>query len=153
MATQNLEFIVKPFDALTTKELYSILHVRAEVFVLEQTCFYSDLDNKDDVAIHVFNKDERGIPAYLRIFPPGIDHKLAVIGRVLTRMDMRGTGLGRKIVAFAIDYIRKNMPSAGIKISAQSHLKRFYGELGFVSVGEDYLEDGIPHIEMKLVFS
>ncbi|MGC4044204.1 MAG: GNAT family N-acetyltransferase [Armatimonas sp.] len=137
------------FDDLTVPELYKILAARAEVFVVEQTCPYQDLDNHDQQGWHLLGEAKSGeLAAYLRILPPGEKYTEAAIGRVLTSASFRGTGIGRVLVSQGIAQCEGLYPNAGIRISAQAHLEKFYGSLGFQTVSDVYDEDGIPHIEM-----
>ncbi|AVK86945.1 GNAT family N-acetyltransferase [Lysinibacillus sp. B2A1] len=139
---------VKEFNQLTTKELYEILKVRAEVFVVEQQCIFQDLDSKDEVSYHLFIEDNSEIVAYLRILPPNISYSEAAIGRVLTKAEHRKKGISRKLVQNAINFVTDSLGEQTIRISAQAYLLKFYNDLGFESVSEVYLEDGIEHIEM-----
>ena len=141
----------KTFDQLTTLELYSILRLRAAVFVVEQDCVYQDVDNKDQKAIHVFAKQDEEVVAYTRIFKAGAYFQEASIGRVVVLPAKRGTGLARDMMLQAIVYIEQNLPDKTIRISAQTYLKEFYASLGFKQVGVEYLEDGLPHIGMLRV--
>jgi ElaA protein len=146
-----MNWIIKPFESLNTKELYQILQVRNEVFIVEQDCPYQDLDNKDFASLHLWKEDATGaIAAYCRLLPAGISYKEPSIGRVLTSATNRGLGLARAMMEDAIAYIQKEWRTHHIRISAQLYLKAFYESLGFQQVGETYLEDAIPHIEMLL---
>lgn len=134
----------KAFDELSAHELYAILALRGRVFVVEQNCPYLDPDGVDPVSRHVWATDGTAISAYLRIVPAGVKFAEVSIGRVITAPEARGTGLGKELM-------RRGIAAAGagpIRIGAQAHLEKFYGELGFVRAGEPYDEDGIPHIEM-----
>lgn len=139
---------IKKFDELSIKELYAILQLRSEVFVVEQDCVYQDLDDKDQKAHHVigFKMDE--IVAYTRIFKPGDYFKEASIGRVTVKISERKHGYGRDIMLDSIKAIEDLFEASTIHLSAQLYLKKFYSSLGFEQVGEGYLEDGIPHIAM-----
>ena len=143
-----MELVVKHFKALSLEELYEILRVRAAVFVVEQTCVYQDLDEKDQSAYHVFLKDENGIKAYLRVLDKGVSYEDASIGRVLT-VD-RGCGLGEKIVTEGIKVAKEKFQADRIRISAQLYAKGFYEKAGFKQVSDEYLEDGIVHVAMVL---
>lgn len=143
-----MELVVKPFDELSLEELYEILKVRAEVFVVEQNCAYQDLDDKDKYSYHVFLKDETGIQAYLRVVDKGVSYEEVSLGRVLTVK--RGCGLGKRIVLEGIKIAKEKMNADRIKIGAQTYAKGFYEKVGFKQVSEEYLEDGIPHIKMLL---
>ncbi|KAA5536628.1 GNAT family N-acetyltransferase [Taibaiella lutea] len=141
----------KSFESLDTIELYKILQLRAEVFIVEQTCYYQDVDNKDLKAIHLWHEDENGtINAYCRLLPAGISYKEPSIGRVATAIQNRKEGLGRMMMQLAIEFIKESFQSDAIRISAQEYLQVFYESLGFKKNGDVYDEDGIPHIEMLL---
>jgi len=140
----------KTFEALTTQEIYSILRLRATVFVVEQDCVYQDVDNKDQKAIHVFALVKEEVIAYTRIFKKGDYFQEASIGRVVVLPSQRGKGLAREMMLQAITYIANVIGENSIRISAQTYLQEFYGSLGFEQVGVEYLEDGLPHIGMLL---
>jgi ElaA protein len=139
---------IKKFDELTTKELYEILKVRAEVFVVEQDCVYQDLDLKDEDAYHLFGENQGEVICYLRILPKGAVYHEVAIGRVLTKQTYRKKGLSRELVKKAINYIISDIAENEIRISAQAYLLRFYESFGFKKTSEIYLEDGIEHVEM-----
>ncbi len=141
----------KTFNELTTAEIYSILRLRAAVFVVEQDCVYQDVDNKDQKAIHVFAKQDEEVIAYTRIFKAGAYFQEASIGRVVVLPSKRGTGLARDMMLQAIQYVVQNFSDKTIRISAQTYLKEFYASLGFKQVGVEYLEDSLPHIGMLRV--
>ena len=143
-----MEWIIKRFDQLTTLELYELLKVREEVFVMEQECLYHDLDSKDFNATHMFALEDNQMVCYLRILDKGVSYDEVSIGRVLTKPAYRRKGYGEQIMARAIDYIENVMGEGKIRISAQAHLEKFYGDLGFEVVSDVYLEDGIEHYEM-----
>lgn len=138
----------KTFAELSVDELYRILALRQRVFVVEQTCYYQDCDDHDQAAVHVWTTRQGAIVAYARVLPPGEKFEEGSIGRVLTAPEARGTGEGRAIVRRAIAVVERRFGAVPIKISAQSHLLRFYTELGFARVGDEYLLDNIPHIDM-----
>ena len=138
----------KTFSELNNEELYQILRLRTEVFVVEQNCVYQDLDNKDQKAIHIYYKENNEIVAYTRIFKSGDYYKNPSIGRVVVSKKNRGKELGKKIMIYSIEFIKKNIKGEKIELSAQKYLDKFYKELGFYKKGEDYLEDGIPHQRM-----
>lgn len=139
---------VKTFEELNLEELYSILQLRSEVFVVEQDCVYQDLDGKDKKAIHVIGKKEDKIVAYTRIFKPGAYFNEASIGRVVVAKEQRKYGYGAIIMEASIKAVKNRIKEDTIRISAQTYLIRFYNSLGFKALGEEYLEDGIPHIAM-----
>ena len=140
--------VVKTFSELSIQELYQILRLRSDVFVVEQECVYQDLDNKDQNAIHIFQKEENQIIAYTRVFKKGDYYSNPSIGRVVVSKKKRGKQLGKKIMIYSIDYIKKNLKDDKIELSAQKYLDKFYKDLGFYKTGKDYLEDGIPHQRM-----
>ncbi len=150
MYSQNLiidKAFVKKLSDLSPDELYGILQARNEVFVVEQQCVYQDADGYDREALHVVLPYEEGIGAYCRILPPGIKYTEWSIGRVLTAGAARGKKLGHLLMTTALDTIAAH-GGGGIRISAQAYLQRFYESHGFVRIGDEYLEDNIPHIEM-----
>ena len=140
--------VVKMFNELSNQELYKILRLRSEVFVVEQDCIYQDMDNKDHKAIHLLYKEDDELVGYTRIFKAGDYYENACIGRVVVVKSERGKDLGKKIMFESIKYIKENLEEEKIELSAQKYLDKFYRDLGFYSVGEGYLEDGIPHQRM-----
>lgn len=145
-----MRWTCKTFSALSLEELYAILALRAEVFVVEQECPYQDLDGKDQQALHLCAYDEANVlVAYTRILNKGISYPAyASIGRVITKATVRGTGLGYELMERSAEKLFEYYGPQSIKISAQAHLQNFYGKLGYVGVGEEYLEDDIPHRAM-----
>jgi ElaA protein len=152
MINPPLEYSCIPFKQLSVYELYACMKLRQEVFIIEQDCNYLDADGKDLDSHHVMGKDNAGfIKSYARILPPGLAYEgYASIGRVINHSSVRGTGEGKRLMEYAITAARLLYPHADIKISAQSYLLRFYGNLGFIAEGEEYLEDDIPHTAMVL---
>ena len=147
---QPLHYTFKPFGALSNHELYGILQLRQEIFIVEQDCPYLDADSKDLQAIHILGHDQdQVLVTYARILPPGISYAgFSSIGRVVCRRDYRKYGHGVSLMQTALTHTKHVYPDYPVKIGAQAYLKRFYESLGFVDVGEPYLEDGIPHIIM-----
>ena len=143
-----LNITVKSFNQLTINELYEVLQLRSEVFVVEQDCVYQDIDGKDQNALHVLGIKDNKIVAYTRLFKPGDYFNLASIGRVVVKENQRMHKYGYDIMEASIKAIKTNYNTTDIKISAQWYLKRFYNNLNFFEVGEQYLEDDIPHIAM-----
>ena len=143
-----MNFITKSFEELNTTELYQILQLRSEVFVVEQDCVYQDLDFKDQKSLHVFGFKNDKIIAYTRIFKPGDYFKNASIGRVVVAASERKYGFGHDLMKASIKAIKDHFKVDEITISAQKYLKKFYESHNFKQVGEEYLEDGIPHIAM-----
>lgn len=145
----KLNWILKKFEALTPYELYDIMWLRNEVFVVEQNCVYQDADYKDQKGWHYMGVDEEGkLMSYVRLLPPGISYDEPSIGRVLTNPSARGTGVGRFLMQQAIEQCKALFGDVPIKIGAQFYLLKFYSSLGFVQTSEIYLEDNIEHIEM-----
>ena len=143
-----MNFVTKSFSELTTTELYKILQLRSEVFVVEQDCVYQDLDFKDQKSLHVFGFKNDNIIAYTRIFKPGDYFDNASIGRVVVADTERKFGYGHDVIKASINAIKTHFNVDEITISAQKYLKKFYEAHQFIQVGEEYLEDGIPHIRM-----
>ncbi|WP_268224989.1 GNAT family N-acetyltransferase [Sinomicrobium oceani] len=143
-----LSISVKYFDDLSLDELYAILQLRAQVFIVEQDCVYQDIDGKDSRALHLIGKKDNEVVAYTRLFPGGVYFKEASIGRVVVGPEERQYGYGHDILKASIEAIAAHFKEQTIKISAQQYLVRFYEKHGFVKVGEGYLEDGIPHVAM-----
>ncbi len=141
-------FITKKFNELTTHELYDIIQLRSEVFVVEQDCVYQDLDDKDKLAYHILGTLNNQIIAYARIFKSGDYFSEPSIGRIVVKNEFRKHKYGYQLVLYSIQFIENNFKKSNIKISAQSYLVKFYNLLGFYQIGEEYLEDGIPHIKM-----
>ena len=139
---------IKRFQELKTEEIYKILKIRNEVFIVEQNCPYLDCDDKDRTAFHLFLEENHEIIAYSRILQKGISYDEISIGRVLVNEIHRGKGLAQKMMKKAIDFIEGDLNEREIRISAQAHLIDFYRECGFEKVSEVYLEDDIPHMEM-----
>ncbi|MGC6526384.1 MAG: GNAT family N-acetyltransferase [Flavobacteriaceae bacterium] len=139
---------VKSFEELSKLELYKILRLRAEVFIVEQDCVYQDVDDKDQKALHVLIKKSDEIIGYTRLFWPGDYFKEASIGRVVISKEERHNNYGSQLMKASILAVSEKMKEKKIKISAQTYLKKFYNNLGFLESGKEYLEDGIPHIAM-----
>lgn len=145
----GLKWELKSFHDLRNLELYEILQLRNEVFVVEQNCPYQDADGKDIQSLHLMGTDSKGrLMAYARILPAGISYEEVSIGRVVTSPIVRTTGAGKALMFEAIAQIEKQFGSQAIKIGAQLYLKKFYEGFGFIQISETYLEDNIPHILM-----
>ena len=139
----------KQFDNLTPHELYSVLQLRNEVFVVEQNCVFQDADNKDQPSHHLMGWDNNMLVAYSRIVPLGIAYdSFPSIGRVVTSPKTRRTGMGKILMHQSIEELQKLFGESSIKLGAQLYLKKFYKSFGFVQSSDVYMEDGIPHIEM-----
>jgi ElaA protein len=135
---------------LSAEQLYAVLAARVAVFVVEQNCAYQELDGLDAGAEHLIAWSGTEVAGYLRVLGPGTRFDDPSIGRIITMQAFRGSGLGRELVAKGIARARERYPGRTVRISAQRYLERFYGELGFTTASEPYLEDGIPHVEMVL---
>ena len=144
----ELRWQITAFDGLDTAQLYAALRLRLEVFAIEQNSLYQDLDNLDQQAIHMLAWEQGQLLAYQRCLPPGASYTESAIGRIVVAAPARGRQLGRELVRRGIRYNLEQWPHQGIRINAQSYLRRFYEELGFVADGDDYNLDGIPHIQM-----
>lgn len=142
--------IVKPFASLTPAELYSILRLRNEVFVVEQNCVFQDADNRDVYCHHLMLLENKQLIAYARLVPPGISYREMSVGRVVTARDARNKGAGKQLMLLAVEYCRKIFGDGPIRIGAQFYLEKFYTDIGFTRTGDVYDEDGIEHIEMMM---
>lgn len=145
----KLTFQIKRFNELSLSELYQVLQLRSEVFVVEQNCVYQDIDGKDQKALHLLGTFDDEIVAYVRIFKPGDYFDEASIGRVVIKQTHRDKKWGYDLMQEAIRATKSELNETNITISAQLYLKKFYKNLGFVQTSEMYLEDDIPHIQMK----
>ncbi|WP_340154379.1 GNAT family N-acetyltransferase [uncultured Winogradskyella sp.] len=143
-----LDIFTKKFNELTTQQLYELLQLRSEVFVVEQDCVYQDIDGKDKKALHILGYKNEKLVAYTRLFKPGDYFKKSSIGRVVVLKNERQHKYGYDIMEASIVAIKNHYNETEIKISAQVYLKKFYNNLEFKEIGEEYLEDGIPHIAM-----
>ena len=143
-----MQIKVRTFEELNLQELYELLRLRSEVFVVEQDCIYQDIDGKDHEALHVLGFENEKLVAYTRIFSPGIYFTEAAIGRVVVRETNRKNKYGHEILQASIKAVEDHFHTTKIKLSAQTYLIKFYESHGFEQVGEGYLEDGIPHIGM-----
>jgi ElaA protein len=143
-----ISWIAKPLIDLTVSELYKILRLRAEVFIVEQNCPYLDPDGKDFSSIHLMGWQQDHLAAYSRLVLPGVSYPEISIGRVVTSPLNRGSGLGKELISQSINFIEKEYGRQPIRIGAQLYLKSFYGSFGFSADSDVYLEDGIEHIIM-----
>lgn len=145
----TLTWTLKPFPDLTLPELYALLQLRSEVFVVEQTCAFQDIDGQDQAAFHLLGHTDTGeLAAYTRLFGAGISYPEASIGRVVVAPKYRRYGLGRELLRESIAAVATLFGAQPIQIGAQLYLQEFYESFGFRQVGDGYLEDGIPHIHM-----
>ena len=143
-----MELTVKHFSQLSAEELFEIYRLRVSVFIVEQRCPYQDVDDADRTAYHLWLRDDNGIAAYARLLPPGVTFPTAAIGRVIAVR--RRCGLGTRIVDAAINAAREKLSADVITIEAQVYARSLYEKAGFVQTSEEFLEDGIPHVQMQL---
>jgi ElaA protein len=148
----DITYTLKYFTELTLDELYALMQLRQEVFVVEQECPYLDADGKDKKAYHLLGRDENGtLRTYARLLDEGTSYPgFASIGRVINAKEIRGLGTGRELIRKSIETIHQLYPEWPVKIGAQTYLQKFYEDAGFVDIGVHYLEDGIPHMQMIL---
>jgi ElaA protein len=146
MAALGWQF--KSYEALTLTELYAMLQLRTEVFVVEQNCVFQDMDGADDQAMHLLGLQDDKLLAYARCFDAGIKFKEASIGRVITQASLRGTGAGHALMQQALGSMKMVWGVQPIRIGAQARLEKFYQQHGFAAASAPYIEDGIAHIEM-----
>ena len=144
----QIQWILKKFEELTPYQLYAILQLRNEVFVVEQNCVFQDADDKDQDSFHLMGFFNNKLAAYTRIVPAGVIYDQPSIGRVVTSPSVRGSGAGRELMQKSIDTVYNLFGKQPIKIGAQFYLKNFYGSFGFQQISDIYLEDGIDHIYM-----
>ena len=149
--SKKIKFVWKNFDELSIDELYAVLHLRQEVFIVEQDCPYLDADNSDQNAFHLLCYEDNKLIAYLRAFKPGVKYEGSSMGRIVTEINSRGLGHGKEITKEGVKFLNKEYPNHEIVISAQHRLKNFYADLGFIPRGEVYLEDDIDHIQMYIL--
>lgn len=143
-----MNWLCLPFDALSPRQLYALLRLRSQVFVVEQNCVFEDIDGLDFDAVQLMGWDGDQLLAYARLLKPGVKAPGPVISRVITASAARGTGLGHALAAQAVQHCERLWPGQGITLFAQAHLQAYYGRAGFVGVGNEFIEDGIPHREM-----
>ncbi|MBN8835662.1 MAG: GNAT family N-acetyltransferase [Sphingobacteriia bacterium] len=143
-----LNWTIKKFEELTPFELYALLRLRSEVFVVEQNCVFLDMDNKDQFSHHILGWDGAILAASTRLIAPGKVYKEMSIGRVVTSPARRNAGYGKALMLFSIDACYRLFGEGPIRIGAQLYLKKFYESLGFIVCGDVYDEDGIDHVEM-----
>jgi ElaA protein len=148
IAAMKLRFVTKKFEELSTEELYDILRLRQEVFIVEQNCAYLDADGKDFSSLHVLGFAEDELVAYCRLVMPGISYSEVSIGRVISAAKHRGRKFGIALMHYALSEIQSIFGPVPVRIGAQSYLKKFYESFGFRDLNEPYLEDGIPHLIM-----
>jgi len=145
----NLNWQIKPYNELSLNEFHDIIELRINVFVVEQNCPYSELDGKDKKSYHVVCRDGVGnLAATARIVPPGLSYDTPSIGRVVLTKSLRGTGKGHDLMNKCVAYCIQEFGQGTITLSAQKHLEKYYNSHKFKSTGKEYLEDGIPHVQM-----
>ena len=145
----KIEWVKKKWSEVSLEELYSVLRLRSEVFVVEQDCVYQDIDNKDQIAIHLLGYINKELIAYSRLFNEGDYFKETSFGRAVIKKEKRGQGYGDELVKESLKTIKNYYGNKKVKISAQAHLKTFYSKHAFIAKGKEYLEDGIPHVSME----
>ncbi len=150
-STSVIQWFCKPFNELGLSELYALMRLRQMVFSVEQDCAYLDADGADVDAHHVLGYGGDELVAYARILRPGTRYEQSSVGRVITAAEIRGKGFGRELMKITLEHCARIYPGAGVRISAQARLEKFYQSLGFASDGEPYSEDNIPHLAMNLV--
>lgn len=143
-----MKWILKKFDELTPGELYAILRLRSEVFVVEQNCVFQDMDNKDQLCYHFMAWQNKMLAGYTRLVPPGVAYALPSIGRVVISPASRSTGMGKLVMEKSMEELFRLFGKTPVRIGAQLYLKGFYESFGFLQTGDIYDEDGIDHIEM-----
>ena len=148
-----INWVLKKFADLLPAELYAILQLRNEVFVVEQNCVYQDADNKDYLSYHYMGWQNDKLVAYTRLLPPGVAYAEPSIGRVVTSPSARGGGIGRELMKKSVEQVKNIFGNVSIKIGAQLYLLKFYSSLGFQQTSDIYLEDNIEHVEMVLLQS
>ena len=141
------------FDELTARKLYEVLKLRVDVFVVEQNCPYPELDDLDQLSIHLLYSENDEVLAYARLVPAGVKYELPSIGRVIVRGDARGRGFAKQLLERSINYILTEWDAPAIQLQGQVYLQEFYQSFGFQSISDSYDEDGIPHVDMKLTHS
>ena len=142
--------ILSGFSHLKPNQVYDLLRLRQQVFIVEQDCIYKDIDGIDPDCFHLLVYDNEILAAYLRILEPGLKFKEASLGRIIVAKDYRGTGLGQELIKSGISFVKSEFDNHSIRIEAQTHLKKYYHSFGFVEEGNTYKVDGINHIQMKL---
>lgn len=145
----KIEWVKKKWSEVSLEEFYSVLRLRSEVFVVEQDCVYQDIDNKDQIAIHLLGYINKELIAYSRLFNEGDYFKETSFGRAIIKKEKRGQGYGDELVKESLKTIKNYYGNKKVKISAQAHLKTFYSKHAFIAKGKEYLEDGIPHVSME----
>ena len=148
---KNIKFTWKTFKELSLDDLYAILNLRQKVFVLEQDCPYIDADYSDQDAFHLLAYEDNNLIAYLRAFKPGIKYEGSSLGRIVTEINSRGFGIGKKITIEGVKFLKKEYPNNEIVISAQHRLEQFYIDLGFTPRGAVYLAVSYTHLTLPTI--
>ncbi|MDC1241459.1 GNAT family N-acetyltransferase [Gammaproteobacteria bacterium] len=151
MTNTEINYIWKPFDELSSDELYAMIHLRQKVFIVEQDCPYIDADYTDQDAFHLLVYKNNDLIGYLRAFKPGVKYEESSLGRIVTEVNSRGLGIGKEITKEGVNFLSRKFPNHEIVISAQHRLEQFYIDIGFTARGEVYLEDDIDHIQMYIL--
>jgi len=151
MTNTEINYIWKPFDELSSDELYAMIHLRQKVFIVEQDCPYIDADYTDQDAFHLLVYKNNHLIGYLRAFKPGVKYEGSSLGRIVTEVNSRGLGIGKEITKEGVNFLSRKFPNHEIVISAQHRLEQFYIDIGFTARGEVYLEDDIDHIQMYIL--
>jgi ElaA protein len=147
--TPEINWHCNNINELTGRQMHAILKARCDVFVVEQNCVFPDIDDNDLIALHLCGWDQHNqLAAYLRILPPNSTYAEPALGRVLSSPTYRGTGIGRQLIQEGLKQIQSHYPGLPIRIGAQSYLIKFYSSFGFEIASDEYIEDGIPHVEM-----
>ena len=146
----ELTWQIERFEGISNRLLYEILALRSEIFVVEQTCVYQDIDGLDPSSFHIIGMDNSTLVSYARIVPPS-DKKDLSVGRVIIRKEMRGRQIGHELMQQCLHCCSVHFPGQKITMSAQKHLENYYGKHGFIKKGDPYLEDGIPHVHMEYI--
>ncbi|MBN8671391.1 MAG: GNAT family N-acetyltransferase [Chitinophagales bacterium] len=144
----QLNWRLKAFGELSNYELYEVLKLRSKVFVVEQNCVFLDMDDKDTKCLHLMGFADSALVAYSRLVPAGVSYKEMSIGRVVTDPDYRAKGMGMELMELSVEKAIESYGTGPIRIGAQLYLKAFYERFGFNINSAEYIEDGIPHIEM-----
>jgi ElaA protein len=148
--SDSIDWATNTFHELSPHALYQILQLRQNIFIIEQDCLYPDLDDLDQGAMHITGRNVESLQAYQRCLAPGVCCRESSIGRVIVAPSARGTQLGRELVQRGIDHNQSRWPDHGIQIGAQAQLTNFYSSMGFISLEDEYMEDGILHVHMML---
>ena len=143
-----MQYVIKPFEALSNIELYNILQLRQEIFIIEQACIYPDIDHKDEHAVHLMAFDGDKLVGCLRVLEQGVSFPEASIGRIVVAEGSRGRGIAKEMLEQALDFMQRERGEKGVKISAQAYAIPLYERVGFAVVSDPYLEDDILHVDM-----